>query len=94
MRHFLAIGEGGKAMHHYYQIDGLTDLAVIRDQANARTNPGGSKWSLVAEPSVIHFHKFTEAGDCTQDTQHEFYSVAPMTSDEMQILYWEGKKNA
>jgi hypothetical protein len=56
------------AHHHYYHIDGLTDLTPTRDQAEKRR-----KDKKHPECSVIHFHKKDEG--CT-GKNHEGYTLA------------------
>lgn len=71
-------------MHQYFNIEGVTDLAVMREQANARTKPN-NKWGL-PEESVIHFHKHDMA--CSPIEQHEFYAVQPLTTVDVQKAFW------
>jgi hypothetical protein len=73
-------------MHHYFYDPNKLDLAVIREQANAKTKPN-TKFGSDATESVIHLHKFDS--DC-RGHQHEFY--APGGFDDRQALvqkFWE-----
>lgn len=73
-------------MHNFYNVQGMTDLAVQREQANARLQPN-NKWGPTPEESVIHFHRFTE--DCSPLIQHEFYAVEPLTPKEVAVQFWK-----
>lgn len=75
--------------HHYHSIEGNTDLAVIRDQARARTKPSNKFGSQ--ENSVVHFHRKQEL--CTKGQQHEFYPVEGFTTEALEETFWFTKEN-
>lgn len=80
-------------MHHFYHIVRVTDLSVMRDQANVRTKDN-NKFNPVAEESVIHLHE--HAHSC-RGAQHEFFPVAPSTTHTLASRFWlelEEKNNA
>jgi hypothetical protein len=73
-------------MHHYFHSH-VTDLAVMRDQANARLKPG-NKYGGHGE-SVIHIHRST---DPCRGKEHEFY---PLGNDqELHKRFWEAVEEA
>lgn len=72
----------GILVHDYYHVEGLTDLAVMREQANARTKPN-SKWGMEPEGAIIHHHKFSIP--CEQASiGHEYYLVPKETPNGAQ----------
>jgi hypothetical protein len=78
-------------MHQYYHLDAVTDLAVIREQANARTKPN-NKWCRDPEETVIHMHLHAET--CSPLIQHEFYAVPPLTPEEVARAFWAARHYA
>jgi hypothetical protein len=72
-------------MHHFYHVESVTDLAVMREQANARTRPDNKYGGFEAEESVIHMHR--RAVPC-RGVQHEFYPVAPDTATTLASRFW------
>lgn len=75
-------------MHQYYHLDALTDLAVIREQANARTKPR-NKWCRDPEEAVIHMH--SNEVTCSPLIRHEFYAVPPLTTKEVARAFWTAR---
>jgi hypothetical protein len=75
-------------MHQYFHsVVGQTDLAVMREEANQRTQPGNKHTQFGQEASIIHHHRAEEP--CSPLVEHEFYAVPPTTSQEMRKLYWK-----
>ena len=70
------------SIHHFYHIDGLTDLAVIREQCNVRTKDN-NKYTRKPSQSIVHMHSFT--ADC-EGSVHEFYS--PDDNNDLEDLFW------
>lgn len=74
-------------MHHFYHsVEGNTDLAAIRDQANQRTKPK-NKYGANPEDSIVHFHRHEE--ECSPLNQHEFYAVPPLAPHEVAKAFWK-----
>jgi hypothetical protein len=70
-------------VHNYYHSEPLTDLQVMREQANARTKPG-NKYGEPTE-SVIHVHKFVEP--CAGH-KHEFYAADDEAKQMLEFRFW------
>lgn len=69
-------------MHHYFHIEGKTDLAVEREQAQSRLK-AGNKYGAPTE-SVIHLHR--AIAPC-RGHEHEFY---PLGDDQdLPKRFWE-----
>lgn len=67
-------------MHHFFHSSTVTDLAVMREQAQARLKPN-SKHGTQTE-SVIHQHK---ADQPCVGHKHDFYALR----DDLPKRFWE-----
>lgn len=75
-------------MHQYFHsIEGQTDLAVMREEANLRTKPNNKHTQFGQEESVIHHHRAETP--CSPLIKHEFYAIPPLTSRDVQKVYWK-----
>ena len=74
-------------MHHYFHVH-TTDLAVMREQANALTRPN-SKWGRDATPSVIHKHPSSIS---CRGQEHEFYALPG--DEDLSKRFWEAVEEA
>lgn len=77
------------SVHNYFHVFDKTDLAVIREQANARAK-GDSKYGKQTE-SIIHLH--THAAPCTGN-KHEFYSQYEADQQVLTLTFWEAVNEA
>lgn len=79
-------------MRHCYHVEGLTDLAVIRDQANVRTKPNNKFTGTIPENTIIHLHKHAEPCD-PSTVSHEFYTVEGYSREDFASAFWTTKEN-
>lgn len=78
-------------MHEAYHIEGKTDLAVIRSQAQERTKPN-NRYGRQASATVVHHHASNEP--CSPAGKHDFFpvsSTALMATAYMEESYWANK---
>jgi hypothetical protein len=77
------------SVHNYFHVFDKTDLAVMREQANARAK-GDSKYGKQTE-SVIHLH--THEQPCV-GYKHEFYSQHEADQQVLTLRFWEAVNEA